>query len=58
MMADATSTVILKPITFADIASFKAIRLRALQDTPLAFGSTYAKESQLADVDWQKRVNQ
>jgi ribosomal protein S18 acetylase RimI-like enzyme len=50
--------IILKPITPADITSFKSVRLRALQDTPLAFGSTYAKESQLTDADWQKRVNQ
>jgi ribosomal protein S18 acetylase RimI-like enzyme len=35
---------------------FKAIRLHALQDSPLAFGSTYAKESQLSDADWLKRA--
>jgi ribosomal protein S18 acetylase RimI-like enzyme len=35
---------------------FKAVRLRALQDAPHAFGSTYAKESQFADSDWIKRV--
>ena len=34
---------------------FKAVRLRALQDTPSAFGSTYAKESQIADAEWVKR---
>ena len=36
---------------------FKAVRLRALEDTPSAFGSTYVKESQLPDEDWLKRVN-
>jgi ribosomal protein S18 acetylase RimI-like enzyme len=35
---------------------FKAARLRALQDTPSAFGSTYAKESQLTDADWIARA--
>jgi ribosomal protein S18 acetylase RimI-like enzyme len=36
---------------------FKAVRLRALEDTPSAFGSTYGKESQLSDEDWLNRVN-
>jgi hypothetical protein len=35
---------------------FKAIRLQALQDSPRAFCSTYAKESQLSDADWLKRA--
>lgn len=35
---------------------FKDVRLRALQDAPHAFGSTYAKESQLSDADWIKRA--
>jgi ribosomal protein S18 acetylase RimI-like enzyme len=35
---------------------FKAVRLRALLDTPSAFGSTYTKESQLTDGDWVKRA--
>lgn len=35
---------------------FKAVRLRALQDTPHAFGSTYAKESQFPDSEWLARV--
>jgi ribosomal protein S18 acetylase RimI-like enzyme len=39
------------------IEQFKAVRLRALQDTPTAFGSTYAKESALSDSEWRKRVD-
>jgi ribosomal protein S18 acetylase RimI-like enzyme len=35
---------------------FKDARLRALQDTPLAFSSTYAKESLLPDEEWQRRA--
>jgi ribosomal protein S18 acetylase RimI-like enzyme len=35
---------------------FKAIRLRALKDTPSAFGATYARESQLTDADWLERA--
>ena len=37
---------------------FKAVRLRALQDSPTAFSATYANESQLTDDDWVKRVAQ
>jgi ribosomal protein S18 acetylase RimI-like enzyme len=34
----------------------KAVRLRALQDMPSAFGSTFAGESQLTDEEWRKRA--
>ena len=34
----------------------KTVRLRALQDSPTAFGRTYAEESQLSDADWLNRV--
>ena len=37
---------------------FKDIRLRALQDSPAAFSSTYAEESKLTDADWHKRATQ
>ncbi len=48
----------LEPITPQNAMIFKAVRLQALQDTPTAFGSTYAKESQLTDADWIKRAVQ
>jgi len=34
---------------------FKAVRLRALQDSPTAFSSTYAKEAEIPDEEWIKR---
>jgi ribosomal protein S18 acetylase RimI-like enzyme len=37
---------------------FKDVRLRALQDTPTAFSSTYARESKLSDADWISRAAQ
>ena len=48
--------ITLEPITEQNILVFKATRLRALQDTPSAFGATYAKESLLTDADWIKRA--
>ena len=45
----------LERITSANALVFKAIRLRALQSDPTAFGSTYAKESQLSDDEWLTR---
>jgi ribosomal protein S18 acetylase RimI-like enzyme len=35
---------------------FKSVRLRALLESPTAFGSTYAKESQLDDAAWIRRI--
>ena len=34
---------------------FKAVRLRALHDSPKAFGSTYARESLLSEEEWLQR---
>lgn len=48
--------ILIEPITRQNMMMFKAIRLRALQDAPFAFGSTFLKESQLTDSDWIKRV--
>lgn len=39
-------------ITPRNALIFKAIRLRALQDAPHAFGSTFARESQFSDSEW------
>lgn len=35
---------------------YRALRLRALQDAPDAFGSTYAQEGQRADAEWRTRL--
>jgi ribosomal protein S18 acetylase RimI-like enzyme len=50
--------IALELITPRSAMVFKAARLRALQDTPTAFSSTYAKESKLTDADWAKRAEQ
>ncbi len=44
------------PITPLNVTTFKDVRLRALQDAPSAFGSTYAREFQFDDAEWLKRV--
>jgi GNAT superfamily N-acetyltransferase len=37
--------------------AYRAIRLRALTDSPAAFGATYADEAALSDAEWQERSN-
>ena len=51
-----TLLIAIKPITPLDAFVFKAVRLRALQEAPHAFGSTYAKELQFADSEWLARI--
>lgn len=48
--------IAIEPITLRNLAVFKETRLRALEDTPNAFGSTYARESQLSDDEWKSRA--
>lgn len=48
--------IVIEPITPLNAFLFKAVRLRALQEAPYAFGSTYARESQLKDSQWLTRV--
>lgn len=46
----------IEQITAQNVRTFKAVRLRALQDAPHAFSATYAQESQLTDTDWLQRT--
>ncbi len=47
-----------QPITPAVADKFRDVRLRALQDAPAAFCSTYAQEALLTLDDWQRRATQ
>ena len=49
--------VTLERITESMTLTFKAVRLSALKDAPSAFGSTYAEESQLPEVEWKRRAS-
>ena len=47
---------VLAPITLENLALFREIRLRALEQDPGVFGSTYAREAALAESEWAARV--
>jgi ribosomal protein S18 acetylase RimI-like enzyme len=55
MSRNQSSGITLHKITPQLASNYKAVRLRALKDTPTAFGSTYARESQFSDEDWRQR---
>lgn len=48
--------ILVEQITRENVAIFKEVRLRALQEAPYAFGSTYAREAQFDDVEWTRRA--
>lgn len=48
--------VLIAPVTLSNVATFKDVRLRALLDTPTAFGSTYAREREFTDAEWVGRA--
>ncbi|SRR5579871_730612 len=48
--------ITLERVTPQNILVYRDVRLRALQDTPWAFGSTHARESQLTDAAWMERA--
>jgi ribosomal protein S18 acetylase RimI-like enzyme len=50
--------VTLEPITPKRAMVLKDMRLRALQEAPEAFSSTYANESQISDAAWVARAAQ
>jgi ribosomal protein S18 acetylase RimI-like enzyme len=46
----------IEPITLENAELFRRIRLRALQESPTAFCSTYAQESAFDAAEWASRV--
>ncbi len=49
-------TIIVRRFASDEWSLYRALRLRALQDAPDAFGSTYAHESQRTDREWRARL--
>jgi RimJ/RimL family protein N-acetyltransferase len=47
---------VIRRIRTDDIDLVRALRLRALQDAPLAFGSTYAREAAFDRATWESRI--
>jgi GNAT superfamily N-acetyltransferase len=48
----------IRRVTAADVDRYREIRLRALQDSPSAFGSTYEAERQRPQHEWSQRIAQ
>jgi GNAT superfamily N-acetyltransferase len=48
--------IILEPVSAENIQIFKRVRLRALEESPSAFGSTHAREVQFDEEEWTKRA--
>jgi len=53
-----TGSVVVRRVTEDDVASARAVRLRALQSDPSSFGSTYEREAAFEDAVWEERVAQ
>ncbi len=62
MTAQSSATIMgmttIEAVTPQNIFVFKEARLRALKDSPTAFGATYERESQMTDADWMERARQ
>jgi ribosomal protein S18 acetylase RimI-like enzyme len=46
----------IEQITPPNLAAFIAVRLRALQESPWAFGPTYARERGFTEAEWKARL--
>lgn len=46
----------IRRLTVDDVDVYRRVRLAALNDAPVAFGSTYAGESALTPEDWHRRL--
>lgn len=50
------SDVVVRDARVEDWEAWRALRLRALRDTPSAFGSTYEREAAFRDDHWKTRL--
>jgi ribosomal protein S18 acetylase RimI-like enzyme len=49
------SKIVFRTIQTTEWREYRDLRLRALKDSPDAFGSTFERERQFTDQDWQDR---
>jgi ribosomal protein S18 acetylase RimI-like enzyme len=56
MASSAKPLPLIRRITLENLPAFKETRLRALAESPSAFGSTYEAESQFSDAQWRARL--
>ena len=49
-------SISIRRFTADEWRTYRDVRLRALSESPDAFGSTYEREVVLADDDWRERV--
>ena len=54
-MTSSCNTITVRPLAGGERPLYRALRLRALEDAPGAFGSTLAREQALDDADWAWR---
>lgn len=50
--------ITIRPLEKADLQSYKTLRLKALQLSPLSFGSNFAEENAYSDAVWLQRLEQ
>ncbi len=51
-----TRMIAIRPIAATEWPTYRTLRLRSLQDSPDAFGSTYEAEKDRPDAMWQSRL--
>lgn len=48
--------IFVRPIASADWPAYREVRLKALKDSPQAFGGTWQQEARLHEQDWSARA--
>jgi len=56
-VTDHLSPVLVQPVAASEWASLREVRLRALADSPAAFGSTWVRERAFPDSTWRERAS-
>ena len=56
-MSKAVTKFVIKELSENDWRVYKAIRLRALAESPDSFGSTWEREASFTPVHWKSRLN-